>query len=433
MRGRIGLLIGILLTVLLTGTVMAQGPVTPQHSDPAWQATYWNNLMFSGPPALQRSEPNLNHDWGYGSPDPQVVADGFTARWIRYIDETPGLYRFTATSDDGIRVWLDGEVIINEWYDHAAKTVSVDRHLSAGHHLIVVDYYERAGLAVAKVSWAPVSGPGPTTGWRGEYFNNMSLSGAPAFVRDDANINFNWGTGSPAPGYVNGDVFSVRWTRTVNMAPGSYRFYMTVDDGARLWVNGHLLIDAWREQAATTYTGDIYLPGGAIPIKMEYFENTGLAVAQLTWTSAGGPGPGPAEVIVDDGGPGFERGGTATSWRTTGAGYGGRLTWTRNNDWARPNYNWARWYPTLAAGRYEVFVFIPDRNGTTAAARYWVAHANGFTQRVVNQSLYSNQWVSLGTYWFRGTRADYVSLADVTYEPYLSRQIAFDAVKWSPR
>ena len=51
----------------------------------------------------------------------------------------------------------------------------------------------------------------------------------------------------------------------------------------------------------------------------------------------------------------------------------------------------------------------------------------------MNQSAYSDQWVSLGTYKFRGNSLDYVSLADVTYEPYLSRLIAFDAVKWVRR
>jgi len=51
----------------------------------------------------------------------------------------------------------------------------------------------------------------------------------------------------------------------------------------------------------------------------------------------------------------------------------------------------------------------------------------------VNQSTNGDRWVSLGTYWFRGSRDDYVSLADVTYEPYVSRLVAFDAVKWEPR
>ena len=109
------------------------------------------------------------------------------------------------------------------------------------------------------------------------------------------------------------------------------------------------------------------------------------------------------------------------------------MLWTYNNDRVRSYYNWARWYPSLSAGRYEVFVHIPYRYTTTAGARYWVRHSGGYTLRVVNQSSYDNAWVSLGTYWFSGTSADYVSLADVTYEPYKSRLIAFDAVKWEPR
>lgn len=419
-------LIGTVVAILaVVGPAWAQGPA-PLHSDPTWQATYWNNTTLSGSPVLERSEANLDYNWGLGSPDPAVHADGFSARWTRYLDLS-GPYRFTATSDDGIRVSIDGEWIINEWYDHSALTVSADKNLASGHHLVVVEFYENTGDAVARLSWAPIS---TITNWRGEYFNNKTLSGSPALVRDDAQINFRWGAGSPAPGTIGADGFSVRWTRSLNLTAGSYRFSMTVDDGGRLWVNGHLLIDAWRDQAPTTYSGTIYVPGGGIPVKMEYYENTGGATAQLSWTRTDAPA---GTVIVDDTSPGFVKGGAASSWRSAAEGYGGHLFWTKNNDYARPNYNWARWYPSLSARRYEVYVYIPYRYTTTAKARYWISHAGGYTLRVVNQSLYSDQWVSLGTYTFRGNSSDYVSLSDVTYEPYLSRLIAFDAVKWVPR
>jgi hypothetical protein len=420
------LLISLIVVLLSSSVVSAQDP-SPQHSDPTWQASYWNNTALSGAPALQRSEPNLDHNWGMGSPDPAIQADGFSARWTRYLDFAAGTYRFTATSDDGMRVYVDGGLIINEWYDHSTKTVSVDKALSGGHHLVVVEYYENSVEAVARLTWAPVSG---ITNWRGAYFTNKTLSGAPALVRDDAQINFRWGTGSPAPGVIGKDGFSVRWTRSLNLAAGSYRFSMTVDDGGRLWVNGHLLIGAWKDQAPRTYSGVIYLPGGAVPVKMEYYENTGGATAQLSWAKADAV---PGTVIVDNGGAGFAKGGAASSWRSEAEGWDGDLLWTKNNDSVRSNYNWARWYPGLKAGRYEVFVHIPHRFSTTAKARYWISHAGGYTMRIVNQSAYSNQWVSLGTYRFRGNKNDYVSLADVTYEAYLSRLIAFDAVKWVPR
>ncbi|HSR33565.1 MAG TPA: PA14 domain-containing protein, partial [Anaerolineae bacterium] len=318
-------------------------------------------------------------------------------------------------------------LIINEWTDHSAKTVSVDKALAAGHHLVEVEFYENTGDAVARFSWAPVT---TITNWRGEYYNNKTLSGSPMLVRDDAQINFAWGTGSPAPGTIASDGFSVRWTRSLSPAAGNYRFSMTVDDGARLWVNGHLLIDAWRDQAPRTYTGVMYLPGGGVPVKMEYYESTGAATAQLSWTKVDGVS---GTVVVDNGDKGFAKGGSATSWRSEPEGYDGDLLWTKNNDQVRPNYNWARWYPALKAGQYEVYVYIPHRFSTTTKARYWISHSGGTTLRIVNQSAYSNQWVSLGTYRFQGNSNDYVSLADVTFEPYLSRLIAFDAVKWVSR
>ncbi|MBN1137054.1 MAG: hypothetical protein JXM73_10730 [Anaerolineae bacterium] len=420
--------IAVLVIVLVgAGSALAQGPIAPQHSDPFWQAAYWNNMTMSGSPAVQRTDANLDFNWGLGSPDPDIQADGFSARWARYLDLAAGTYRFSATSDDGMRVQVDGDLIINDWSDHSARTVTADKYLGSGHHLVVVEYYENTVDAVARLTWAPVAA---IVNWRGEYYNNKNLSGASALVRDDAKIDFNWGAGSPAPGVVNADRFSVRWTRNLSLEAASYRFTLTVDDGARLWVNNHLLIDTWKDQAPHTYTGDIYVPSGGIPVKLEYYENTGGAVARLSWAKTGGA---PGTVIVDDRDSGFVKGGSASGWHIAYEGYNGRLYWTKNNDTVRPNYNWVRWYPSLAAGRYEVFVYIPDKYTTTARARYWVSHAGGYTLKVVDQSANGDRWVSLGTYQFRGTHDDYVSLADVTYEPYLSRLIAFDAVKWVPR
>jgi hypothetical protein len=424
---RILFVVSVIAVLLFPSMALAQGPISPTHSDPTWQASYWNNATLSGSPVLQREEADLNYDWGYGSPDPSVVIDNFSARWTRYLYmEQAGTYRFTVTSDDGVRVFVDDVQIIDGWWDHGARTFTADRTLSAGHHLVRVEFYERAGVAVCHFSWTQVI---PITNWQGEYYNNKALSGSPVLVRDDASVNFNWGSGSPAPGVVNADQFSVRWTRSVSLSAGYYRFAMTIDDGGRLWVNGHLLIDQWSDHGSTTFYGSIYLPGGSVPVKMEYYENYGVAVAQLSWSA----GPGQGEVIVDDKDAGFVKGGSPTGWHIAYEGYNGRLYWTKNNDYVRPNYNWARWYPNLAAGKYEVFVYIPERYTTTSSARYWVSHTGGLTLRIVNQSANGDKWVSLGTYQFRGNSSDYVSLADVTYEPYLSRLIAFDAVKWVPR
>ncbi len=415
--------------------VMAQGPITPQHSDPVWQAAYWNNMSLSGTPVLLREEANIDHNWGSGSPDSSVNADGFSARWTRYIDVTPGTYVFTVTSDDGIRLWVDGDLIIDRWYDHAPQTFSAEKELSSGHHLVKVEYYENGGQAVAKLEWQLKGTPPEITHWRGEYFNNITLSGDPVLVRNDTSIDFNWGNSSPVPGVVPEDRFSVRWTRTLDLSAASYHFTLTTDDGARLWVNGHLLIDAWQDQAPQTYTEDIFLPGGPVTIELQYYENQGGAVARLSWNTDAPPTPppSPGTVIVDDLDSGFVQGGAASGWRTANEGHNGHLLWTLNNDVVRSNYNWARWYPALRAGRYEVYVYVPDRYTTTGQARYWILHEDGYTLKIVNQSAHGGTWVSLGTYNFSGSGTEYVSLADVTFEAYHSRLIAFDAIKWEPR
>ncbi|RME51829.1 MAG: hypothetical protein D6790_19390, partial [Caldilineae bacterium] len=260
MLWRVGLSLGLLVLVTVLAASMgapnvwAQGPVTPRHTDPTWHATYWNNTTLFGSPVLQREDPDLNFDWGTGSPASAVHPDRFSARWTRYISVTPGMYTFQAESDDGIRVWVDGDLVIDAWWDHGALTFTGTKYLGAGHHLVKVEYYENTGLALARVSWQRTEQP--ITHWKGEYFNNMSLSGPPAVVRDDATIDFNWGPASPAPG-VDADGFSVRWSQNLNFDAGMYRFHMTVDDGGRLFVNGHTLIDAWKVQAPTEYTGEI--------------------------------------------------------------------------------------------------------------------------------------------------------------------------------
>ena len=420
-----GLTVTILVLVLfLSGSALAQGP-GPRHSEATWRAQFWNNPSLDGTPVLERQDTAIDYNWGSGSPDSRVNADRFSARWTRYVYVTPGTYRFTVNSDDGVRLWVDKTLLVNDWSDHAARVATADMWLSAGHHLIKVEYYENTGLAVISLAWVRVTQP--SGGWLAEYFNNDSLSGTPALTRFDPAIDFNWGRNAPAPG-VNADTFSARWTQSPAFTPGHYRFSVTADDGVRLWVNGHLLIDEWREQSARTFSGDIYLPGGAIPIRMEYCELYGLAIARLATSRLDA-----TETIVDNDSAGFVKGGSATGWRSQNEGYGGSLLWTRNNDEVRPNYNWARWYPSLTPGRYEVFVYIPERFTTTARARYWVAHYDGYTLRVVDQSANGDRWVSLGTFRFQGNKADYVSLSDVTYEPRLSRLVAFDAVKWQPR
>jgi hypothetical protein len=123
-------------------------------------------------------------------------------------------------------------------------------------------------------------------GIKGEYFSNDSLSGTPAHVRIDNNVDFNWGSNAPIAGFP-ADNFSVRWTGKVTpQYSQTYTFYLNVYDGARLWINNQLIIDDWawdegEEQGTIALTA-----GTAYDIKLEYKEGSGAAVAQLSWSSA---------------------------------------------------------------------------------------------------------------------------------------------------
>jgi hypothetical protein len=130
-----------------------------------------------------------------------------------------------------------------------------------------------------------------TTGqYQAEYFNNINLTGTATLRRCEAAIAYNWGSGGPGNGLPNNN-FSARWTGRFNFATtGSYEFTARVDDGIRVWVDGSSIIKSWKNQGATTYKATVVLSAGTHEVKVEYYERGGLAVAQVSWTTASGTG-----------------------------------------------------------------------------------------------------------------------------------------------
>jgi hypothetical protein len=254
-----------------------------QAEDAQWRTRFWNNKNFHGDPVVERHDNKIDFDWGDGAPDHGVNSDDFSAKWNRHKHFEPGTYRFTATMDDAMRVYLDGNVIIDSWWDSQQHTMTKDVYVEGGGHDVKVEYYEAGGKAVAKVHWDLIHPEGHETGsggghfypnWKGEYFNNTSLAGVPALVRDDRYLDHNWGTGSPAPGVIGSDNFSARWTRSYASNPGNYHISVTSDDGSRLYINNQLVVDNWGVQGPTTKTASYYHAGGNMDVRVEYFDQT---------------------------------------------------------------------------------------------------------------------------------------------------------------
>ncbi|MFI5385378.1 MAG: PA14 domain-containing protein [Fimbriimonadales bacterium] len=113
---------------------------------------YFGNLLF------QRVDPNVNFNWGVGSPDPVVPNVNFSARWNGTITPVAtGNYTFTTTSDDGVRLWVNGQLVISDWNDHAATNdTSASVSLAAGQpYDIRLDFYQHLVYSVMQLQWTP--------------------------------------------------------------------------------------------------------------------------------------------------------------------------------------------------------------------------------------------------------------------------------------
>lgn len=254
---------------------------------PGYQAEYWNNpdggipaSIPARPADLTRVDDAIGFSWFDGSPAPAIAQNNFIARWTRTDVLSAGTYRFSGDSDDGIRVLVDGLPVVDSWLaQHAA--FSVDKVLTAGPHEIRVEYFEAGGDATAIAEYARIGDVQPEEApFTAQYFANRDLAGAPALTRQDPKVDFDWGGGSPGAG-VPADNFSVRWTKSLPVAAGNYKFSTTTDDGVRLFVDGVLVIDKWLFQGPTTYTAVVALTQGSHQITLEYFEAGAGAVARF--------------------------------------------------------------------------------------------------------------------------------------------------------
>jgi hypothetical protein len=110
-------------------------------------------------------------------------------------------------------------------------------------------------------------------------------------VRNDATLDFNWGSGVPGAN-VPADNFSARWTRTVTFTGGTWRFRVTADDGVRVWVDNLAvpIIDDWVDGGTGEKSADVALAAGAHSLKVEYFETAGDANLRLWWELVPSPG-----------------------------------------------------------------------------------------------------------------------------------------------
>lgn len=117
-----------------------------------WLAEYFPNTKLSGTAVLTRCEAGpIDYYWMTDSPDPRLPVDAFSARWTASLQFHPGTARFTTYTDDGVRLFVDGKRVINNWARHGITEDTAQLPLSAGTHTVRMEYYEAGGEGLAQL------------------------------------------------------------------------------------------------------------------------------------------------------------------------------------------------------------------------------------------------------------------------------------------
>ncbi|KAM3098322.1 PA14 domain-containing protein [Phormidesmis sp. 146-35] len=123
-------------------------------------AEYFDDDNFTDS-KLVRTDRTIDFDWGSGSPSPQIASDSFSVRWSGQIQPTESAtYTFYTQSDDSVRLWVNGQLLIDHWQGHAVTEDRGTIDLSAGQkYALKMEYREAGGNALAKLLWSSPTQP----------------------------------------------------------------------------------------------------------------------------------------------------------------------------------------------------------------------------------------------------------------------------------
>lgn len=249
--------------------------------------------------AFTRIDPVINFPTGVTS-GPRLPGDHYSVRWAGKIRaRTSGRYEFRTVSDDGVRLWVNGRRLINNWTDHGPTEDIGAISLSGNQSYdIVLEYYQGGGPAEITLRWNP---PGGTLGiipaselspaysglWA-EYYNSTTLDGSPVITQTDPVVDLEPVADAPAPG-VRAAGYSARWLGMLQApATGTYQFSIWADDAVRFWVNDRKLLDNWGTTGARELTTTVNLSSDRpVPIRLEFQQTGGNSGARLAWTPPG--------------------------------------------------------------------------------------------------------------------------------------------------
>ncbi len=161
------------VAVALVVVVALMGGMVPARAAPSattvgpflWNVAFYNNACLCGAAVITRQDYTVGGNWGLGSPGAGIPVDNFAARWSTTASLTGGTYRLTFVADDGVRVYVDSQLLLNTFdAPRPGETLSVQFTTGAGSHAVQIDYREVTNTASLYFTWEQltVTPTGPT-------------------------------------------------------------------------------------------------------------------------------------------------------------------------------------------------------------------------------------------------------------------------------
>ena len=252
---------------------------------------------------------DLDQDGLYGeannAPPVPVLRNNFFVRWLgKILIPSPGTYQFWTRNDDGARLVVAGQTLLDDWNGHPPTEFGpFNKYFpAAGLYDIQMEYFEGYGEAVAELYWAgsgfakqiipssnlfyDANGMGnySSGGLWGHYYFNDEPNSIRVFCQSkvDPEINFSWGGQGPL--LIEGETFRVLWHGEIRIPQeGDYTFKLLADEGYELRLNGTVAMSDWNNQSNTYHNYTTHLEAGNHEIAVEIDQTAGDAIGKLFW------------------------------------------------------------------------------------------------------------------------------------------------------